>query len=147
MKREVETATETDYDVLTEVWEASVRATHDFLTEGNIQYFKPLVRNDYLKLVELRCIRNEAAQPIGFLGVADGKIEMLFIHPEARGKGVGRQLLEYAIHQMQATELDVNEQNEQAVGFYKRMNFVVVGRSEVDSLGMPFPLLKMKYAG
>jgi putative acetyltransferase len=146
MAQKIGTVSESDFDALTEVWEASVRATHHFLTEDNIQYFKPLVRKEFLSAVELRCVRDEDFQPVGFLGVLNGKIEMLFIHPDRRGQGIGKQLLEYAVEQMNANELDVNEQNEQAIGFYKRMGFEVVGRTDVDGLGKPFPLLQMKYA-
>jgi putative acetyltransferase len=146
MAQKVDTVQENDFDTLTEVWEASVRATHSFLTEENIQYFKPLVRKEFLPAVELRCVRDEDFRPIGFLGVANGKIEMLFIRPDMRGRGIGKQLLTYAVEEMNAREVDVNEQNEQAVGFYKRMGFAVVGRSDVDSMGKPFPLLQMKYA-
>jgi putative acetyltransferase len=146
MVQKIDTVTENDFDTLTEVWEASVRATHTFLTEDNIQFFKPLVRKEFLSAVELRCVRDENSQPVGFLGVTNEKIEMLFIHPDARGKGIGKQLLEYAVEQMNAKELDVNEQNEQAIGYYKRMGFEVVGRTDVDGLGKPFPLLQMKYA-
>jgi putative acetyltransferase len=146
MAQKVDTVQENDFDTLTEVWEASVRATHSFLTEDNIQYFKPLVRKEFLPAVELRCVRDEDFRPIGFLGVANGKIEMLFIRPDMRGRGIGKQLLTYAVEEMNAREVDVNEQNEQAVGFYKRMGFAVVGRTDVDSMGKPFPLLQMKYA-
>ena len=38
----------------------------------------------------------------------------------------------------------VNEQNPQAIGFYLRMGFEMVGRSAVDSLGKPYPLLHMR---
>jgi putative acetyltransferase len=145
MAQKVDTVQENDFDTLTEVWEASVRATHSFLTEGNIQYFKPLVRKEFLPAVELRCVRDEDFRPIGFLGVANGKIEMLFIRPDMRGRGIGKQLLTYAVEEMNAREVDVNEQNEQAVGFYKRMGFAVVGRTDVDAMGKPFPLLQMKY--
>ncbi|PSG70607.1 GNAT family N-acetyltransferase, partial [Escherichia coli] len=41
----------------------------------------------------------------------------------------------------------VNEQNEQAVGFYKKVGFKVTGRSEVDDLGKPYPLLNLAYVG
>lgn len=40
-----------DYDELLTVWEASVRSTHHFLTEENIQFYKPLVRNQYFQAV------------------------------------------------------------------------------------------------
>jgi putative acetyltransferase len=40
-----------------------------------------------------------------------------FIHPDARGKGIGWLLMHYAINQLQALKVDVNEQNAQAVDF------------------------------
>ena len=135
-----------EYPAVVDVWEASVRATHDFLTEKDIQYFKPLILNQYLALVELSCLKDDQGKIAGFMGVADGKIEMLFIHPALRGQGIGKRLLQYATHQLKTYEVDVNQQNEQAVGFYKHLGFEVKSRSELDGQGKPFPLLHMKYA-
>jgi putative acetyltransferase len=134
----------TDFAEVTDVWEASVRATHDFLREEDIQKMKPLVRDEYLFLVTLFGIRDASGRVVGFLGVAGTKIEMLFIHPVARGRGIGKQLLSYATGQLGADEVDVNEQNGQAVGFYLHAGFKVAGRSEVDGQGQPFPLLHLK---
>ena len=69
---------------------------------------------------------------------------MLFIAPDSRGRGIGKALVSYAVAIMGAQELDVNEQNPQALGFYQRMGFQVVGRSALDGQGNPFPLLHMK---
>lgn len=74
------------------------------------------------------------------------KLEMLFVAPDARGGGVGRQLVAHAIGQCGATMVDVNEQNEQAVGFYRKMGFVETGRSPLDGQGKPYPLLHMVLA-
>ncbi len=49
-----------------------------------------------------------------------------------------------AQHDVGADEIDVNEQNEQAVGFYLRMGFEVEERSELDSMGKSFPLIHMR---
>lgn len=49
----VEPADTADYSEIVEVWEASVRATHVFLGEDDIQHLKPLILNEYLKAVEL----------------------------------------------------------------------------------------------
>ncbi|KPY35149.1 putative acetyltransferase [Pseudomonas syringae pv. papulans] len=46
--------------------------------------------------------------------------------------------------QFNIRELDVNEQNTQALGFYRRHGFEVVSRSEVDGLGQPYPMLRMR---
>ncbi len=134
---------ESEYTEVVEVWEASVRATHHFLKEEDIVYFKPLILNEYLKMVDLRGVKNDQQKIIGFLGVREGKIEMLFIQPDGRGKGVGKLLVEYALQQMNVTKVDVNEQNVQAVGFYEHVGFKTASRSELDSLGMPYPILHM----
>ena len=129
---------------LVEVWEASARATHHFLTEADFQFFKPLVGDELAQLQSLLCVRDGDGQAVGFIGVEGEEVESLFIHPDWRGQGIGRRLLTYAIETLGATRLDVNEQNDQAVGFYRRMGFVVAGRSEDDGLGRPFPILHMR---
>jgi len=143
MKLKIDKINTTEYKEVVEVWEASVRATHHFLQEEDIQYFKPLILNTYLDAVELRCIKNNSKQIIGFLGVADQNLEMLFIHPEFRGERIGKTLLDYSIDKLNVTKIDVNEQNEQAVGFYKHCGFETIGRSELDSSGKPYPTLHM----
>lgn len=144
MKIQIESATKNDFDEIVEVWEASVRATHHFLAESDIAFFKPLIRNEFLKTVDLYCIRNNKQKIQGFLGVAEGKIEMLFLHPTAFGKGFGRKLLLFAVQKLGAKKLDVNEDNPQAVGFYHHMGFITVSRSPCDSLGKPFPILHLE---
>lgn len=39
-----------DYQVLIKIWEVSVRATHHFLKEEDIEYFKPLILHEYFEL-------------------------------------------------------------------------------------------------
>jgi putative acetyltransferase len=48
-----------DFPLVVEVWEASVRATHLFLAEADIQFFKPLVREALSHVMELACVRDE----------------------------------------------------------------------------------------
>jgi len=132
-----------EYPAVVEVWEASVRATHDFLKEEDIKFFKPLILNEYLSAVDLRGVRDQKKAIIAFLGVAENNLEMLFIHPDYRGKGIGKMMLDYAVEKLQVEKVDVNEQNAQALGFYEHCGFKVVKRSEVDGLGKPYPVLHM----
>jgi putative acetyltransferase len=97
-----------EYNKVVEVWEASVRATHHFLIEEDIAYFKPLILNTYLDAVELRCFRDEHFKILGFIGVSDGNLQMLFIHPTHIGKRIGKTLLEYAINSLNVNKVDVN---------------------------------------
>ncbi|MGQ8366198.1 acetyltransferase [Glaciecola sp. 1036] len=134
-----------DYLRLIDIWEASVRATHDFLPEQNINELKPLILEHYFDAVELRCVKDDD-EIIGFIGVADTNIEMLFVSPSAFGTGVGKLLLQNAVKELKASKVDVNEQNPQAIGFYQKMGFEKVGRSALDGQGNPFPLLHMALA-
>ncbi|MEH8016138.1 acetyltransferase [Rheinheimera muenzenbergensis] len=132
-----------DHLKLIEIWEASVRATHDFLAEADLQELKPLILQHYFDAVDLRCAKNGEGEIQGFCGVHDGNIEMLFIAPAARGKGIGAMLAAHAINEQGALKVDVNEQNVQALGFYQHLGFKVTGRSAVDGQGKAYPLLHM----
>jgi len=140
----IHTPNTSDYAQLAQIWEASVRATHDFLPDSYIVLLKNLVLTHYLDSVMLICTKDSRQRITGFAGVAAGKVEMLFIDPQHRGRGLGRQLLWYAIEHLNAEALDVNEQNPQALGFYLKLGFEVIGRTEHDGLGQPYPLLHMR---
>jgi putative acetyltransferase len=135
-----------DLDTLVALWERSVRATHDFLPEADIDALRPLVRealsaDDPLELWVL----TEKDVPIGFMGLAGHDIAALFLEPVRRGRGGGRRLVAHAqgLRDGQLT-VDVNEQNPAARGFYETLGFVVVGRSPLDDGGRPFPVLHMR---
>ena len=133
-----------DYPELLAVWENSVRATHDFITEDDIAFFKPIIIEQAFPNVTLKCIKDENKTILGFVGVHECKIEMLFILDAARGKGIGKALLNYAVEQLAANKVDVNEQNPLAVRFYQHMGFKVISRSPLDDMGKPFPILHME---
>jgi putative acetyltransferase len=139
----INSASQRDYPAIIELWELYVRASHLFLPEDYLQRIKKLLPS-ILEAVKLFVhLENDQKTITGFLGVTDEKIEMLFIHPDKRGQGIGTLLNKFAIEQLHTYKVDVNEQNEQAVGFYKKIGYEVVGRTEVDGLGKPFPLLQM----
>lgn len=138
---------------LTTLWDGSVRTTHHFLTESDIQDIRPYVV-EALKGVPILGVgiikngddANEQDEFAGFVGIADGKIEMLFVAKDYIGKGVGRQLMEWAVGVKHATMIDVNEQNEHAVAVYRHWGFKVYERTETDDQGNPFPILRMRLA-
>lgn len=133
-----------EYPRVVEIWEASVRATHDFVTEEDIAIFRPLVAQGLPHVEALLGVRAVDGQLAGFIGVNGHSVDMLFIYPSWRGQGGGSRLLRHAVETLGATDLDVNEQNPQALGFYLAHGFEVVGRSEHDGLGKPHPLLHLR---
>ncbi|MFR3764744.1 putative N-acetyltransferase YjaB [[Clostridium] symbiosum] len=112
---------------LTQVWRKSVKATHLFLSDEEVEQIAVYV-------------------PAAFMGIGGSKLEMLFILPEQRGKGLGSRMLRYGIRRYGIDEVCVNEQNPQAIGFYEHEGFRVYKRTETDEQGNPYPLLYMKLA-
>ena len=125
------------------VWEVSVRKTHLFLAENDIAALLPMV-TEALRKVDKLLLAQHNAEAVGFMGVGGYKIEMLFLHPVHFGKGLGRRLVQYAVETLGAVYVDVNEQNPQALAFYKHVGFTVIGRSELDEQGNHHPILHMQ---
>ena len=129
---------------LLDIWENSVKATHLFLSNKDIQNIKKYVPQALKEVQHLIIIENENNIPIGFMGIENTKLEMLFIKNNERGKGVGKQLLTYGIENYTVNELTVNEQNPNAKGFYEHLGFKVYKRTELDEQGNHFPILYMR---
>jgi len=125
------------------VWEKSVLATHHFLTPNDFEEIKELVSNIIFNEFEVYCLTKENLV-LGFVGVADKKIEMLFLDPNYFGKGLGLQLLHFAIKELKAEQVDVNEQNSKAVKFYQQCGFETFEKTDKDEQGRNYPLLRMK---
>lgn len=126
------------------VWESSVRATHLFLSNDEINKIKRYVPQALNSIPILLVAEDENGNPVGFMGIAEQMLEMLFVSNNNRGQGIGKQLLQYAIENYSVNKLAVNEQNPLAKGFYEHMGFTVYKRTELDEQGNPYPLLYMK---
>ncbi|WP_276356093.1 acetyltransferase [Cohnella caldifontis] len=144
MQLEITPFQESDHDRLVDIWYRAVTRTHAFLAESDIRFYRDIVQNGALREVEVWVGRGENQTPAGFIGLAGTKIEMLFVDPQYHGKGIGSRLIQHARKTKgDHLQVDVNEQNDGACAFYKRLGFVQVGRSELDGSGKPFPLLHL----
>jgi putative acetyltransferase len=137
---------QTEQSALLALWERSVRATHTFLTEADIVFYRPLVADVFAgDALELWVLTDEENVLVGFLGLAGNSIEALFLDPAHLGRGGGRRLVAHAQElRAGALTVDVNEQNAAARGFYAALGFNVVARSPLDETGRPHPILHMR---
>lgn len=132
-----------DFPALLQIWEQSVRATHDFLQESDIQALIPVVCDQALPNLEVWLMHSGQHEPVGFMGLDGNKLEALFIAPAHFRQGHGKTMLVHARQHAGALGVDVNEQNSGAVSFYLANGFVIHSRSETDGQDNPFPLLHL----
>lgn len=128
---EVKVRTPTLIKQLIEVWQNSVKATHLFLSNEEINNIKEYVLQALKGVSHLVIVENKNNEPVAFMGIEDTKLEMLFIRNNEREKGLGKKLLNYGIKNYNINELVVNEQNPNAKGFYEHMGFKVYKRSKL----------------
>ncbi len=139
---EIENRDDRLIEALVEIWQASVKATHLFLSADEIAMIRRYVP-EAIRSVPHLLVAYASSQPIAFIGIGE-KIEMLFVSPEERGQGTGKELLMAALAEYPVDEVTVNEQNPQAIGFYEHMGFRTYMRTETDEEGNPYPLLYMR---
>ncbi len=140
----LDTPLKSEYPILLGVWESSARATHHFLEEGAIESLKKIIQEkEVFAHISLTVARDRNNNIVGIMGVSENSLEMLFVDSAFFGKGVGKTLILHAINNLKINKVDVNEQNEQALKFYKHFGFKINSRSDLDDNGLPYPILHM----
>jgi putative acetyltransferase len=125
------------------LWRAAVDATHDFLSREDRLAIEVEVRA-FLPEASLWLAVDDNDHPLGFMLLDGGHMDALFVDPVVRGRGVGAELVRHALQLHPKLTTEVNEQNEQAVGFYERMGFGCIGRTAFDNQGRPYPLIRLQ---
>ena len=97
-----------NYCALTDIWKASVKATHDFVSADDIEFYSDRIPRDYMPQMDMYAGHG---QWCAFIGLSAEMIEMLFVRPDSMGKGYGSTLLRFAVEQKGIRKVDVNEQN------------------------------------
>lgn len=136
-------ATPEDLPGLVAVWRNAVEGSHDFVARADLAEIESRLLREYLPSVEITVATIDGV-PVGFSGIVGDDVAMLFVAADHQGSGVGSALLAHARTGRTRLTLDVNEPNEPAVAFYRRQGFRVVGRSERDGEGRPYPLLHLE---
>ena len=134
---------ETLINKLTIIWQKSVEATHLFLSPQDIKDILPQVVIGLKQIPILLVSFTNDDEPIGFAGIADDKLEMLFLSPDYFQQGIGYKMISTAIQDYQIKYVDVNKQNPKALKFYLRQDFTIFKRSPVDSDNRPFPIRRV----
>ena len=129
-------------DELIAVWEKSVRSSHHFLVEDDLDYYRSRIRDIYFDAVDVYVIRNPNV--VAFMGLSEDVVEMLFVLPSEKRKGYGSALLNFAFEEKHIHKIDVNEQNTEAYQFYVNRGYHAIARDKVDADGKPYPIVHLE---
>ena len=128
---------------LYEIWHDAFRASHGFISPGDMADIRYMVKNEYLPGKDFWIAPDGDDRAAGFMRLDGSHVDALFVHPEMQNRGIGRALLSHAYSLSNELSVEVNEQNLEARRFYERMGFAQVGWTATDAGGRPYPLLML----
>lgn len=128
---------------LTALWEQSVRASHQFLSEDEILALRPVVREALTEIPSLFVLETDV-RPLGMIGLSEERIELFFLAPDAIGRGHGRKLIEAVRDLPGSAEISVNEENLSARLVYEHLGYRPVSRQPLDGQGARHPILILR---
>jgi putative acetyltransferase len=132
-----------EHQKLLHIWEECVATVSDIFTVHQLDQIRTLYfQHHYFEHLQLYHIEIDSVIA-GSVGLANDKIELLFVTPQFRHQGVASKLLQHALD-MGAHYTDVYENNQYGLEFYLKRGFEKIARSEVDSEGNPYPILHLK---
>ncbi|WP_137862385.1 MULTISPECIES: acetyltransferase [unclassified Sphingomonas] len=140
-------ATEADVPRALAIWRAAVDATHGFLSPEHRAEIDAIVAEQFLPQAPLWLVEDDAGLVQGFLAMDGAMIDALFVDPAAHGRGFGTALIDHALALSPDALVDANEQADNALPFYLARGFEIIGRSESDPHGRPYPIIHLRYAG
>ena len=139
---EIRTAGEADFDALTDLWERSARSSHAFMDDEVFARQRPRVRDLLLPSMDV-WVAESGGEPLGFVGAREDVVELLYVAPEAQGRGLGPALLAHVDGGAGAHSVEVYADNAVGVAFYTRQGFAEQLRYSVTVAGGTFEVMRL----
>ena len=130
-----------DYPHFVKIWEKVVKEIPAFLNEEEFEFYKKYRMPYYFNHLFLFAYKDQKKKIKGFMGISQDKVEMLFVDITARGKGIAKKFMNFAIDNLKINKVDINEYNKEGISFFKHLGFKEIGRSDLDKEGKPNPVL------
>ena len=129
----IQTLQESDTMQVMEIWLGGNKDAHPFIPPEYWESHREMVREQLLQ-AKVYVYKTEGSIQ-GFIGLQDDSIAGIFVKPESRCAGIGKQLLDYVKKRHAALTLQVYTKNRRAVDFYKREGFSVIAEGTEEENG------------
>ena len=104
----------------------------------------PVILSAFRESTVLVCEDGGIGGIVGFAASAPGQLRALFVHSDARGRGVGQALLSAVMAKERGPlSLNVAKSNTPAVGFYEKFGFAVAAETIRQYDGMSIAYCRM----
>ncbi|MFD1630783.1 N-acetyltransferase [Pseudopedobacter beijingensis] len=124
-----------DLDCIISIWLKASILAHDFVEQNYWIKKSEDMRKIYLPSSHTFVFFDQEKGVIGFISLVKNYIAALFVSPEWQGKGIGKQLMDFAKQRHPILELGVYSKNSDSIIFYKKQGFKVIEKRVDEHTG------------
>ena len=133
-----------DRGAIADIWKREEIAQNPFLKEERLGLSHFLVCDVYLNTGET-LVEKEEGKIDGFINLLEKScISALFVVEKKRGMGIGTRILQHAKELYDILMLTVYEENKEAIHFFEKNGFGVVGKQANKNSGHPEVIMQWK---
>ncbi len=115
-----------DIDKIMDIWLKSTIKAHDFISEEYWKNSYNTVKDIYIPIAET-FVYEDDEDIKGFISIINNEfIGALFVDVDAQSNGIGRCLIDYALHKYKKLDLAVYKDNKKSVDFYIHRGFKII---------------------
>ena len=115
-----------DSSAVVAVWRAASDLAHPFLSVEFQNAEAENVRHVYPTFAEI-WVKQVAGKVVGFIALIGSEVGAIFVLPDLHGKGIGRELMDYAVGLRGAVTVEVFKANVIGRRFYDSYGFIERG--------------------
>lgn len=125
----------TDIDKIMDIWLKSTIKAHDFISKEYWENSYDNVKNIYIPIAET-LVYEESEEIKGFISIINKEfIGAIFVDVDFQGKGIGKNLINYAMDKYNELKLAVYKENKKSVDFYVNRGFKIIKEQVNDDSG------------
>lgn len=106
------------------VYEKSIEHLNGAMPKESMEEIKNNTEKMIKNIENLIIVKNDEENIIGFMGCENENLEMLYLHPDYKNQGIGKELINIAINNHNVNKAHIVKINTDGIDFCRHMGFI-----------------------
>lgn len=127
--------------IIMDIWHRAVQHTYNFIKGPDIITMRPTVLKNLREMDHIYGVNDDRGNLVAFMCIKGDHIMQLFVEPFHMRNGMGSALVEHAVNQLGVKLVVVNEENNNAMQFFRARGWAMRNRNLFDEFHLPYPVV------
>lgn len=121
---DIESRDENLVNEILRVYEKSIEHLNGVMPKESMEEIKNNTEKMIKNIENLIIVKNDEENIIGFMGCENENLEMLYLHPDYKKQGIGKELINIAINNHNVNKAHIVKINTDGIDFCRHMGFI-----------------------